>query len=255
MLTRWKKQKIPGMILQEKKGDEDILTWIIYTQNLVSKEDHRSVSKIARRKTWLTNKQVEDSPCSSPTKISFQTVNQQPSNSLEQKKQLWNHPSGGSHVSIPLVTDSDTSSSLQTTESSEKSERSSISSTSSTSSTSTAMSQISSSPESTLAIMRGNLLEQIKYCESTAKRMLNEKSPQDVLIEYLHKKMEQEAEVNRILIESTERMVKFQGEAQVESAKVLKKCAGFLKMVSKSQNKNDKGVNGSNDEESSKEIP
>lgn len=161
-------------------------------------------------------------------------------------------------MSIPLATDSNASSSLQTSESSEKSERSSISSTSSTSSTSTststAMSQISSSPESMLAIMRGNLLEQIKYCDTAANRMLNEKSPQDVLIEYFHKKMEQEAELNRILIESTERMVKCQADAQVESARLLKKCADSLEMVSKSQNMNDQCVNGSNDDEASKEM-
>lgn len=80
-------------------------------------------------------------------------------------------------------------------------------------------------------LLRNNLLDQLNHWDEITNRMFREKSPQDLLIEYLHKKMEQDAELNRILIASTERMAKSQADAQIQSAKLLKKCAQTLRTM------------------------
>lgn len=63
--------------------------------------------------------------------------------------------------------------------------------------------------------------------------------------------MEQDAEMNRILIASTERMVKFQADAQVQSAELLQKCAQSLSFLS---SRRSPGNSTSNREQEGSEI-
>lgn len=95
------------------------------------------------------------------------------------------------------------------------------------------------STESMETLLRANLVEQLNYWDGVTSRVFREKTPQDLLIEFLHKKMEQDAELNRLLIESTERMVKAQADAQVQSATLLKKCAITLRSLENGQKSDD----------------
>ena len=73
--------------------------------------------------------------------------------------------------------------------------------------------------EGMINLMRNSLVDQLHHWDEMTNRMFRDKSPQDLLIEYLQKKMEQDAELNRILIASTERMAKFQADAQISVCK------------------------------------
>lgn len=94
---------------------------------------------------------------------------------------------------------------------------------------------ITNAEDGLIALMRTSLLDQLNHWDEMTNRMLRDKSPQDLLIEYLHKKMEHDAEINRILIASTERIAKYQADAQVQSAELLKQCAESLRGLADKQ--------------------
>lgn len=89
-----------------------------------------------------------------------------------------------------------------------------------------------STHEGMASIIRTSLYDQLARLDKAASRMNNEKSPQELLIEYLHKKMDQDGDMNRILIASMERMTKIQADAQVQAASLLKDAAQNLRTFS-----------------------
>jgi CRISPR/Cas system-associated endonuclease/helicase Cas3 len=107
--------------------------------------------------------------------------------------------------------------------------------------------------EGMINLMRNSLVDQLHHWDEMTNRMFREKSPQDLLIEYLQKKMEQDAELNRILIASTERMAKFQADAQIQSASLLKKCASTLRNFANGQKDEDEEEDEDDDEEEEEE--
>lgn len=80
-------------------------------------------------------------------------------------------------------------------------------------------------------MLRSSLLDQLAHWDKVSGRMYQDNSPQDLLIEFLHKKMEQDSELNRILIASTERMIKLQADAQIQAASMLKVAAKNLRNI------------------------
>ena len=109
------------------------------------------------------------------------------------------------------------------------------------------------SPENMLNLVKSTLVDQLNHWKNVTNRTLGTKSPQDLLLEYLHERMEQDAELNRILIAATEQMTTFQANAQLESARLLKECSQSLGYVMASVTKGAESINDQSSSEADSE--
>lgn len=87
---------------------------------------------------------------------------------------------------------------------------------------------VPTSVEALFNVLHTSLQSQLQNFNNALHTRAADKSTQNILIEYLHKKMEQDAELNSMFVATMERIVKCQADAQVESVKILEKCATLL---------------------------
>lgn len=104
-----------------------------------------------------------------------------------------------------------------------------------------------------LNLVKSTLVDQLNHWKNVTNRTLGTKSPQDLLLEYLHERMEQDAELNRILIAATEQMTTFQANAQLESARLLKECSQSLGYAMASVTKGAESINDQSSSEADSE--
>lgn len=88
----------------------------------------------------------------------------------------------------------------------------------------------------TLQSLQASVNDQLQNINETFQTATASKSSHELLIKYLHRKIEQDAELSGTFIDTMERIVKWQADAQAENVKILQKCSELLENVAQKCN-------------------